>query len=63
MKTLEEYHKKYPPRPGDTAEKFARYEAFCERDPSPRITDPDYTGEKWDQWYGRLAQHMEKHEA
>ena len=52
MKTLEEYHTKYPARRGDTPEMFARYEEFCEKNPCP-------SGEAYRHWYVRLAAHME----
>lgn len=52
MKTLDEYHTKYPARPGDTPEKFARYEEFCEKNPCPS------TFEGYNRWYARLADYM-----
>ena len=53
MKTLEEYHLKYPARPGDTPEKFARYEEFCEENPCPASLDA------YHRWYAALAEWME----
>ena len=51
--TLEDYHKKYPARPGDTVEKFEKYEAFCAKNPCPQ------TVEGYLQWYAKLAAWME----
>jgi hypothetical protein len=53
MKTLKEYHKKYPARAGDTAQKFADYEEFCRRYPSPPPTG-DYL-----KWYSYLSMWMQ----
>ena len=52
MKTLEEYYLKYPARPGDTPEMFARYEEFCENNPCPN-------GEAYHRWYAALTEWMQ----
>lgn len=51
--TLLEYHKKYPKRPGDTVEKFFKYERFCSKNPLSKNED-------YHLWYSRLAAYMEK---
>lgn len=56
MKTLAEYHKTYPARPGDTAEKFAHYEAFEAKDPCPPM-ESGYGA--YADWYERLKNWME----
>lgn len=53
-KTLEDYWKKYPRRPGDTVEMFERYEDFCKRNPCPVGSTKDFY-----EWYAKLADHME----
>jgi hypothetical protein len=48
-------HKNSPTRPGDTVERFARYEAFCAMDPCP-------TGDAYHAWYARLMTWMNESE-
>lgn len=55
-KTLEDYHKIYPARAGDTVEKFRAYEAFCERSPVPKFEDGFRA---YQNWYNALAAFME----
>lgn len=54
--TLEKYHKKYPARPGDSAERFYQYEKFCHEDPDLGC------GSNYFAWYARLARYMESWE-
>ncbi len=59
--TLEDFHKKYPARPGDTVEKFQRYEEFLAKDPPPippSVYERDFFDE-YSAWYARLAKWME----
>lgn len=51
-KTLADYHLTYPARPGDTIERFARYEAFC-------LKEPYIEGDNYHSWYARLTTWME----
>jgi len=51
--TLEDYHKKYPKRPGDTVEKFARFEEFLRVNPRPEPNGNYFA------WYYLLSKWME----
>jgi hypothetical protein len=54
--TLEDYHKKYPARAGDTVEKFEKYEAFIAKYPSPSFED-EFAA--YQSWYSDLTNYME----
>jgi hypothetical protein len=49
-------YQKYPPRPGDRAERFARYEEFCAKNPCP---EEPCGFDAYSAWYAKLTAWME----